>query len=112
MKIKNLNILLVLFSIYIIIISIDIISPYKCGFDQLKMKPYELDSTDYLKKLNKVIEYTPIKIKIDYSSLTKIDSITDEAIAKIKELIESTVSEFQKILKIRHVNEYLYNLED
>ena len=87
---------------FIIFLSINLISSFKCGFKELDLEPVPLDNLDLSKKLNAPTDFQPIKIKADYTSFKKVDSVTDSTIDQAKEAIEETLSEFSKFLYIQH----------
>ena len=102
---KRINFLLLTFiSIYIIIISINLSTPFKCGTDDLKIKPLTINTSNASKKRKTANEYTPIKIKADYTSFTKINSMSDQTLQKAKQLIDETIGEFSKFLQVQHSN--------
>ena len=102
MKIKTSNRILYLVSIYIILSLINLVSSFKCGMNELKINPLSLNKTKSEKKRKMDVEYTPIKIKADYTSFTKSGSITDSDLQKAKDLIDETISEFSKFVKVQH----------
>lgn len=85
------------FLLLLIVISINISTSFKCGADELDIKPIEIETKQKLRK-QKATGYTPIKIKADYSSFSSSDT-------KIKELVESTIKEFSKFLNVQHEND-------
>ncbi len=90
--------------IYIFLILINIIISWKCGADQLKIKPGVLNTEKEEKRRRLLSGYTPIKIKADYSNFKTNSLINEETLNKIKNLIELTCQEFGKFIKIQHVN--------
>ena len=77
-----------------------VILTWRCGADQLKIKPGILNITKEEKKRRLSSYYTPIKIKADYSNLKMTDSINSATLQKIKNLIDETCNEFSKFLKV------------
>ena len=51
------------------------------------------------------INYSPIKIKVDYTYSNQPESMQKETFLKLKSLIDETALEFQKFLKVRHIIE-------
>ena len=102
MEIKTSNIILFLISIYIILSLIDLVSPFRCGTNDLKINPLPLNRTKSQKRRRADTEYTPIKIIADFTSFTKTGSMSDSDLQKAKDLIDETISEFSKFLKVQH----------
>ena len=90
----------------------DIIIPWRCGADQLKIKPGFLNIANEEKKRRLTSHYTPIKIMADYSNLKETDSINTQTLEQIKNLIDETCKDFGKFLKIEHINVQLSGNED
>ena len=93
--------------IFLIIITIKKIGNFKCGADQLKIKPGILKIHENKKKRRLDSEYKPLKIKIDFSSFEKPDSMNEETFNYAKQLIDDTALDFEKFLKIKHTD---YNI--
>jgi len=94
------------FMIYLIIALINEISNLKCGADQLSIKVGKIDSTETGNK-NQGDDYeeiSPLKIYVDYTSLQKPSSMSEDSFAHAKRLIDETVQEFEKFLGIHHQN--------
>ena len=89
---------------YITLILMNLATSFKCGIDQLKIKPVSISIPKTKQKRKAANEFTPIKIKADYTSFTKTGSITTETLEKAKKLIDETISEFNKLIKVRHTN--------
>ena len=98
--------------IYITLISINLAAAFKCGTDQLKIKPVSISIPKEAQKRKTANEFTPIKIKADYTSFTRTGSVTAETLEKLKQLIDEAISEFNKILKVQHVDIDLKGSED
>ena len=90
------------FFLFLISFVINDINCFKCGADKLKLKYKELNSTEIGDKRRLDKEFTPIKIGVDYSSFTKPSSLSQRDYDNLKYLIEDTVKEFQKFLKVQH----------
>ena len=88
------------------------INCFKCGADQLKINPGILNIAEKDTKRKLDIEYQPLKIKVDYSSFNKTESISEESFNTAKKLIDETVKEFQKFLLIKHISINLSKLEN
>ena len=98
--------------ILIIIICINSISSFECGFNELELEPKSLNITFNNKKRKTQSEYQPIKIKADYSNLQKIGSMSDYNLNQIKEAIEETLEEFPKFLNVQHISIGLNGIKD
>ena len=97
---------------YITLISINLATAFKCGTDELKIEPIPISVPKEVQKRRAANEFTPIKIKADYTSFTRTGSMTSETLEKAKQLIDATISEFNKLLKIQHENIDLKGSED
>ena len=89
---------------FIIIICINSISTFQCGFDELDLEPSPLNITFPNKKRKTQSEYQPIKIKADYTNLQIIEPVKNSTLKLIKQAIEETLSEFSKFLNVQHKN--------
>ena len=96
------------FTIILILSSINEIYNFKCGSNQLKLKPKEIKlnkkTSDKIFKKVRDASYRPIKIGMDYSSFTRPWSMTTTDFNTIKSIIEETLTEFQKFILIQHVD--------
>ena len=93
------------FFILLIFVSFNFISSFnKCGFDKIKTNPIFIDIPKNQSKRRTDDSFTTIKMKVDYSSFTKTASMTDATFTKIKQIIDETILEFQKFLKVKHSN--------
>ena len=93
------------FFLFIFLIQIYITINWRCGADQIKIKPGPLNIPENRTKKRKLVSsYSPIRIISDYSNFKKTGSIDDETLNRIIRLIEETCREFSKFLKIIHVN--------
>ena len=75
---------------------------FKCGTDKLKLKIKKINSNEIGNKRRLVKEFTPIKIGVDYTSFRKPSSLSSKNFENIKYLIEDTIKEFQRFLKVQH----------
>ena len=94
-----------MFFIFLILVSINQILSYKCGFyDEVKNEPGPIHMERNLteRRTAKVESHT-IKIKADFSSFTKISGIDDDSYKKCKKLVEETLDLFGQFLKITPV---------
>ena len=90
---------------FLIFISINTISSFNCGFNELDVEPASLEKLYLNKKINApTLDFQPIKIKADYTSFKKVDSISHSTMNQAKEAIEETLSEFSKFLKVQHTD--------
>ena len=88
--------------LFLIFVSQNIIYGFKCGTDQLKLKYKVLNITKTGDKRRLDKEFTPIQIGIDYTSFIKPNSMSNANFNKAKYLLNETIKEFQKFLKIQH----------
>ena len=104
------------FSILLILSSINEIINSFCGADQIKIKTKELkfdkETSDKIMKKVTAASYTPIKIGMDYSNFKKPSSMDTTSFNTIKDVIEETLTEFQKFLKIQHASIELNGAKD
>jgi len=97
------------FLIFLILISINLSISSFCGTDDLGINPLyikEIKNNNTKRKTDS--SYTPIKIKIDYTSLERDSLVSSETLEKIKENIDATVLEYEKFLKVQHSQFNLY----
>ena len=94
---------LILFFSTLIIISNKELKYFRCGADKLDITPLNFNLTGIEEKRRLAIDYSPIKIGVDYASFSKPDLMSNDSYNKIKSLIEETISEFQKFLKVQHI---------
>ena len=94
-----------MFFIFLILVSINQISSYKCGFyDEVKNEPGPIHMERNLtERRTAKVETHKIKIKADFSSFTKISGIDDDSYKKCKKLVEETLDLFGQFLKITPV---------
>ena len=93
-----------IFKAFIIFMSINSIFSFNCGFNELNVNPVSLDKIVLYNRVNAENGFQPIRIKADYSSFKKIDSISDEDLNQAREAVEETLSEFSKFLNVQHVS--------
>ena len=89
-----------IFILFIILISFEQIITFKCGADQLKLKPKGIDSSKFSNKRRLSSNYQPIKILADYSNLNTGNGISSDVVDKTKELIDETCKDFSKFLSV------------
>ena len=115
MKIEK-NFFQISISFFLFLISINEIKNFRCGADDLKIKPKKLKfNNTYSKKISNEVKdtgYTPIKIGMDYTNFTKPSSMDDETFNKIKNIISDSLEDFKKFLQIQHVDIDLDGQED
>ena len=97
---------------YILLISLQIITCWKCGADELKLKPKAIDLSKYGNKRRLANNYNPIRIMADYSNLRAISGVSEATIEQVKTLIDETCNEFSKILNVVYLNTRLDISED
>ena len=89
-----------LFYILLLLISINLITSWKCGADQIKIKPKSIELKQVESKRKLANSYENIRIIPDYSNLRATSGISNEIIEKVRRLIDDTCNEFSKILKV------------
>ena len=92
------------FKLFSSLISLFSINAFKCGADKLKLNKMHINSTEEEEKRRLAVEYSDIKIGVDYNSFAKPNSMSDENYNKLKSLIEETTKEFSKFLKVQHTD--------
>ena len=97
---------------FILLISLQIITCWKCGADELKLKPKAIDLSKYGNKRRLANNYNPIRIMADYSNLRAISGVSEATIEQVKTLIDETCNEFSKILNVVYLNTRLDISED
>ena len=85
---------------------------WKCGADQLKIKPGIIHPSMEEKRRRLNSNYNPIKIFADYSNLKTTNLVDSNTLEKIISLIEDTCKEFSKFIKVEHVNVQLSGQEN
>ena len=95
--------------IFLLMISTKELNCFKCGSAYLKANPGILNTTKDYSKRKLYTEYTNIKIIVDYSNFHQPSDIDSDTYKKIKKLIEETVNEFTKFIKVQHINIDLTN---
>ena len=90
------------FILLLISIIINEIHCFKCGTDKLKLKFKKINTTEIGNKRRLVKEFTPIKIGVDYNSFIRPSSLSMTNFENIKYIIEDTIKEFQRFLKVQH----------
>ena len=85
--------------------SLDIILSWKCGADQIKIKPAAIPPSMEQKNRRLIYSTTnPIKIIADYSNLRATGSVNTETLNRIKNLLDQTCEEFGRFIKVEHIN--------
>ena len=95
---------------FLLLISIELISSWKCGKDLLKINPKGIDPSKFENKRRLSNEYQPIRIMADYSNLKAGNGITSGIVEKIKEITNEVCDEFSRLLKVVPFNSKI-NLE-
>ena len=95
--------------IFLIMISTKELKCFKCGSDKLTKNPGILNTTKDYSKRKLYTEYTNIKIIVDYSNFHQSSDMDSNTYNKIKNLIEETINEFTKFIKVQHINIDLTN---
>ena len=96
-------------TILLILISLKEFNSFKCGSNKLKTNLGILNITEPDAKRKLDVEYTNIKIIVDYSNFIKPYNMDSNIYNKIKNLIDETVNEFKKFIKVQHIDIDLSN---
>ena len=91
-------------SILLILTIILTINSFKCGADNLKLNPYNIEIPKEEERRRLDSSYYPIRIGGDFSSFNKPSRMSNELFSKIKSLITETFNEFPKFLKVQRPN--------
>ena len=99
--------LFLLINIFLIISSINEINSLNCASNKIKINSGVLHIPNYKSRRrmdnkddNK--NYTNIKIGVDYTNFKETNLTNQSNCNKIKELINETITDFQKLIKIEH----------
>ena len=95
--------------IFLFLISLKECISFKCGSDKLKVNLGILNTTEDDSKRRLDAEYTNIKIIVDYSDFIKPYNMDTNTYNTIKKLIDETVNDFKKIIKVQHIDINLAN---
>ena len=98
--------------LYLLLIIIQIASCWKCGADQLKIKPKGIDLAKFSNKRKLASSYSSIRIMADYSNLRATNGISSSTVEQVKQLIDETCEEFRKILEVVPIGTQLSISED
>ena len=90
--------------IFLFLISLKEFNSFKCGSDKLKINPGIVNTTEDYSKRRLDTEYTNIKIVVDYSDFIKPYNMDSNTYNKIKNLIDETINEFKKFIKVQHTD--------
>ena len=93
---------LALFLSTLIIISNKEFKYFRCAADKLDITPLNFNFSEKEEKRRLAVDYSAIRIGVDYASFSKPNSMSNDTYNKIKSLIEETITEFQKFLKVQH----------
>lgn len=88
----------------LIVVVIKEMNCFKCGVNKLDIKPGLVNIDEEQSKRRLLNGFTNIKIQLDYSSFIMPNNMDSDTFSKIKLLINETVDEIQKFLKVQHVN--------
>ena len=104
MKSENFTFFITFFKLFLSLISLYQIYGFKCGADQLNLNKIHINSTEEVERRRLAVEYSDIKIGVDYNSFGKPDSMSDDNYNNLKSLIDETTKEFPKFLKVQHTD--------
>ena len=94
-----------LISLFLILFSNIQTTHYRCGADDIKLHPFNIESTEEeIEKRRLADSYQPISIKVDFSSFTRPSQLSSQIFNQVKNIIEETLLEFKKFLLINHEN--------
>ena len=109
--------LFLLINIFLIISSINEINSLNCASNKIKINSGVLHIPNYKSRRrmdnkddNK--NYTNIKIGVDYTNFKETNLTNQSNCNKIKELINETITDFQKLIKIEHRKINLTNIKN
>ena len=99
------------FILFLIILSKIKTTTYRCGTNDLKLNPYNIEPTKEEKERRRRLSssYQPISIKVDFTPFSRPSGMTSQTFNRIKDIIEETLNEFKKFLLIQHVSIDLSN---
>ena len=87
---------------------------FKCGTDSIKKKPHFLEDTNNKGENNKrnlQVEYTPIKIYVDYTTLYNQNLFSSSEIRSLENIFEEVIQYFSSLLSVQHtrfiIQEYM-----
>ena len=103
---------IILFHTFFILISKCQMNNFICRADKIKVNLLNLNSTEKEEKRRLAAEYSPIKIVVDYSNFGQPSSMKSDNFNKMKVLIEDTITEFKKFLRVQHYDIDLSGQED
>ena len=112
MKKKYSILQLIINTLFLIVFSNNKIKCFRCGANELKLNPYHIKDSNDTEKRRLDEEYSPLKIGVDYSSFLMPSKMRVETFNFIKNVIEDTLNEFKKFLKVRHKDIDLTELQD
>ena len=77
---------------------------YRCGTDSLKIKPYKIED-DKVNKYSRRLSnyYTPIKIIVDYTQLTRQLNSKPNILSNLKERFNNVAKYFSSLLSVQHL---------
>ena len=95
----------ILFLLFIIILEISIIFTHKCGHDLIKKKSHKI-SLDRIDKNRRGLstDYTPIKIKVDYTYLESQKKLSTSVLSQLKNILEDVTRYLSLLLSVEHEN--------
>ena len=88
--------------IFLIIFSVKDIACFKCGADDLKLNPFNIESTEEEKRRDLDSSYQPIKIGVDFTTFKRPSSMSTQSFEKVKDILSDTLNEFKKFLYVQH----------
>ena len=103
-----------MFFIFLILVSINQISSYKCGFyDEVKNEPGPIHmERNMTKRKTADLSFHRLRIKADFSSFIQMDDVDDDDYEKCKEFIVETLNLFGEFLRITKVVGTFSNVEE
>ena len=97
--------------LFLLILSKIKATTYRCGTNDLKINPYNIEPTKEEKERRRRLSssYQPISIRVDFTPFSRPSGMTSQTFNRIKDIIEETLNEFKKFLLIQHVSIDLSN---
>ena len=95
----------ILYLSFILLLNISIILTHKCGHDLIKKKSHKI-SIDRIDKKKRGLstDYTPIKIKVDYTYLESQNKLRSRVLSQLKNILEDVTRYLSLLLSVEHEN--------
>ena len=93
----------ILFLLFLILQNYNI-NGFRCGADLIKKKPKILDANNTKIKRGLSTEYTPLKIKYDFTYLTEQNKLDGEDLEDLKVSLNDISNYLSSLLLVNHIN--------